>query len=551
MLWFWLVLVVGAVAWLVHRRGIPRLVWPDDDTAAIVETTSASPLPVQDPERRSSDKTLLAAFRSDEYQVAPDAELEDRRVIERALQLLVDHLGASQAILWRPDDEAEGSGMVATAWSPGHGPLPLSEQHRLLVRHSAAEQRSTYNAADPVLQLVAVGVMLGLERGAISVHFREEPTLGRTAITEWLTRHARAVADVYDAVRARANLSTRTSKLYAMVRTAATLQGSRDPMALEGGLARDACVVTGAAWAIIVKWDADRQVGTPSHFGEGAPDFGPRVRARPGSLVGSVCMSGQWRSFSDTRPLQGQEEQLFDDCPVPNEVRSLCIVPLRRSGDEAAIGAMVLGHPRRNGLAHNDASAAKDLGVIAAGALETAWAVREATERARTDQLTGLPNRRAFDEQFARFLGETDRYGGAMALVIADIDFFKRVNDTYGHEVGDRTLRAVGEGLAAERRTTDFVARLGGEEFALLLPQTDLEGAREVAERLRQRVAGLRVQTVAGEVRITSSFGVATYTARSGAGATLFARADRALYAAKHGGRDRVELAASDAPWSG
>ena len=551
MLWFWLVLVVAAVAWLVHRRGIPRLVWPDDATSPIVETTSASALPDLGPERRSSDKTLLAAFRSGEYQVAPDAELEDRRVIERALQLLVDHVGAAQAILWRPDDEVEGSAMVAAAWSPGHGPLPLSDQHQLLVQHSAAEQRSTYNAADPMLQLVAVGVLLGLERGAISVHFREEPTLGRTAITEWLTRHTRAVVDVYDAVRARANLSTRTSKLYAMVRTAATLQGSRDPMALEGTLARDACVVTGAAWAIIVKWDADRQVGTPSHVGEGAPDFGPRVLARPGSLVGSVCVSGQWRSFADTRPLQGQEEQLFDDCPIPKEVRALCIVPLRRGGDEAAIGAMVLGHPRRNGLSHNDASAAKDLGVIAAGALETAWAVREATERARTDQLTGLPNRRAFDEQFARFLGETDRYGGAMALVIADIDFFKQVNDTYGHEAGDRTLRAVGEGLAAERRTTDFVARLGGEEFALLLPQTDLEGAREVAERLRQRVAGLRVQTAAGEVRITSSFGVATYAARSGAGATLFARADRALYAAKHGGRDRVELAAPDAAWSG
>ena len=129
-----------------------------------------------------------------------------------------------------------------------------------------------------------------------------------------------------------------------------------------------------------------------------------------------------------------------------------------------------------------------------------------------------------------------------MALVMVDIDHFKKVNDTYGHEAGDAVLVAVGQLLMAARRTTDFVARLGGEELALLLPQTDASGAAELAERLRAKVEALRVRTAVGEVRVTASFGVAMYQARSGASGRVYERADRALYAAKNGGRNRVEL---------
>ncbi|MBX3172866.1 MAG: GGDEF domain-containing protein [Gemmatimonadaceae bacterium] len=543
MLWIGLIVVVAAGAWLLRRRGVPRLVWPGDDSQPIVERSSVPPLPMASEEQRKS-RTLLTAFRSDEFPAPVDAEQEDRRVIERALQLLAEHTGAAQSVLWRPDDEHDGV-LTAVAWSPGAEPPVLHEQHALLVRLSAQEQRSTYNPGGPHLEVVSVGAMLGVERGAVSVHFRELPVDDRTTITEWVTRHGRGIADLYDAVRARSVLATRTNKLRAMVRTATTLQGSRDPMALERGLVRDACTVTGAEWATIVRWNNEERRGELSHSGESAPDFGPRVVAGPSSLVGEVCSSGQLRAFPDARPLHDPDEQVFDHVSLPHMVRSLCIAPLRRGGNEAAIGAILLGHSGRGRLAHNDAHAAADLGVIAAGALETAWAVREATERARTDQLTGLPNRRAFDESFGRIVAETDRYGGAMALVLADIDHFKRVNDTYGHEAGDQVLKAVGAVLTGARRGTDVVVRLGGEELALLLPQTEAQGAAEVAERLREAIEALRVRTSAGEIRVTSSFGVALYEARSGSATTLFERADKALYAAKHGGRNRVELDAS------
>ncbi len=535
MAWFALGLVVVLIAYVATRRGLPLLTprAPDAPGAPDVEP---------DPERRRETRQLLTAFRSGEFAISPDADREDRRVLERAITLLCEHIGADCAVLWRPDEENVGR-LVAAAWAPTRQPPELAESARLLVELSASEQQSTFNAGGDRLTILAVGVMLAEERGALSVHFNDEPTMGRTAITEWTSRHARAIADLYEIVRARALVATRNQKLRAMIRTATTLQGSRDPLALEQMLARDACVVTGAEWAVVVRWDPVQRLGVPTHFGESAPDFGPQPTARQGSIVGEVCRTGAPKAFADARPLLSTRDPVFDGAPLPSGTRSLLVVPLRRSDREAPIGAMVLGHRERGALSMNDGHAANDLGTIAAGALETAWAVQEATERARTDQLTGLPNRRHFDEIFARILGETDRYGGRSALVLVDVDHFKKVNDTYGHEAGDAVLIAVGRALNEERRTTDFVARLGGEELAMLLPQTDEVGALEVAERLRRRIESLTVTTAAGPVRVTASFGVALYAARAGAGARLFERADKALYAAKHAGRNRVELA--------
>ncbi len=498
--------------------------------------------------RALQEQTLLAAFRSDEYAVPADASKEDQRVLQRALQLLADHVGAYEAVLWQPFEEDDGH-LLAVAWSRGAEPPALPESDRLLVELSADGQRATFNPTGP-LQLLSTGVRAGDHRGAVSVHYRETPTMDRTTATEWLRRHAREIAALHEVVRTRATLAQRTNKLRAMIRTATTLQGSRDPMALEQLLGRDACVVTGAAWAIVVRWYPDLQKGVPTLIGHGAPEFGTGFVARQGSLVGEVCRTGNPKVLSDARILVSSREPVFTDVPLPSGTRSLVIVPLRRSEKEQPLGALVLGHPERNALSQNDARGAIDLGTIAAGALETAWAVQDETKRALTDQLTGLPNRRAFEAEFQRMISETDRYGGSSALVIADVDHFKSVNDTYGHEVGDTVLQSVGSALSAARRATDHVMRLGGEELALLLPQTDQQGAMEVAERCRRALESMVVRTPAGDVRVTASFGVAMYVARSNAGDRLYERADKALYAAKRGGRNRVELSPAEGAWS-
>jgi len=175
----------------------------------------------------------------------------------------------------------------------------------------------------------------------------------------------------------------------------------------------------------------------------------------------------------------------------------------------------------------------------------TREANRKLEDIARHDGLTGIANFRHFAETLAAEWNRAARSGTMLALVMADIDFFKVLNDTYGHQIGDDCLRKVAHVLAdAMRRQSDLAARYGGEEFVVLLPETDLEGAAGVAERLRKRVEGLGLAHVGSPNEIvTASFGVAVSLPGNGASPdALIAAADLALYEAKHSGRNRVEV---------
>jgi len=174
--------------------------------------------------------------------------------------------------------------------------------------------------------------------------------------------------------------------------------------------------------------------------------------------------------------------------------------------------------------------------------------VLRAREEARVDALTGLANRRAFDLALTTCLGEAHPGARGPCLLMVDIDHFKRINDTYGHLFGDRVLGAIGQALKANVKGKDTAARYGGEEFAVLLPETPLEGAAGLAEALRAAIAAGRVKRHdSGETvgNITVSIGVTAY--RAGESATDFIeRADRALYATKTLGRNRVSVADCD-----
>jgi diguanylate cyclase (GGDEF)-like protein len=170
----------------------------------------------------------------------------------------------------------------------------------------------------------------------------------------------------------------------------------------------------------------------------------------------------------------------------------------------------------------------------------------ELSTLAATDSLTDLPNKRAFLQALARDLARADREAKPISLVMLDVDFFKRFNDTHGHQTGDDVLRLVGSVLKAAVRTGDVPARYGGEEFAIILPCTDAAGASIVAERIRAMLEGASIRGPAGSLRVTASLGVATLVGpgcQTG-GEELVARADAALYEAKHAGRNRVRAAA-------
>jgi diguanylate cyclase (GGDEF)-like protein len=157
--------------------------------------------------------------------------------------------------------------------------------------------------------------------------------------------------------------------------------------------------------------------------------------------------------------------------------------------------------------------------------------------QALTDALTGCFNRRAFDLQLERDLNLATRTRQSVALIMLDIDHFKRVNDTHGHDAGDAALRFLAEVLRAELRSVDTAARYGGEEFAIILPQADLDGALLVSERLRARLERTDVPIVG---HITASFGLAAFPQHASTPAQLVTLADQALYEAKSAGRNRI-----------
>lgn len=167
-------------------------------------------------------------------------------------------------------------------------------------------------------------------------------------------------------------------------------------------------------------------------------------------------------------------------------------------------------------------------------------------KEAMTDGLTGLLNRKAFDKQMLNCIGECEASKTPLVLMLLDIDFFKKFNDTYGHQVGDQVLRLVARTLTDNVKGRDFAARYGGEEFAIILPDTPMSAGLRVAEVLRKSVESKEVINKASNEnmgRITLSIGIAEYTPGEEI-AALIERADKALYDAKRAGRNRVVEAA-------
>jgi len=157
-----------------------------------------------------------------------------------------------------------------------------------------------------------------------------------------------------------------------------------------------------------------------------------------------------------------------------------------------------------------------------------------------TDELTGLFNKRAYAKLSQREMAKSQRYGHPFAILMADADTLKPVNDEHGHDTGDKLIRTIAETIRLNLRETDILARYGGDEFAVFLPETTPEQAREIAERIREATSAIRFMVQKKQVPITISIGMACYPQDSSSTDDILDRADRALYVSKQEGRDRV-----------
>lgn len=274
----------------------------------------------------------------------------------------------------------------------------------------------------------------------------------------------------------------------------------------------------------------------------------PASLAVPGSLV-SMCMSerlalpagGVTRGTSVA--LRAPDDPWTRTSGTP--ARAIPVLPDPERGDLPALGALCLAGGPPGCLADDVVAVILPVAEAAGAALAKLEQLRAAELAATTDPLTELPNRGAFASQLAERITSARVGGAGLALLMLDVDHFKRVNDTFGHPAGDAVLRAVAATLQDGVRRDDLAARWGGEEFAVILSGVPIETALVLADRLRSTIAGVAmpVTTADGPLHVTVSVGVATFGPMAATPDELVAAADRALYDAKQTGRNRVVAA--------
>lgn len=274
-----------------------------------------------------------------------------------------------------------------------------------------------------------------------------------------------------------------------------------------------------------------------------------RAAVRNGEVAGSEerAQAGNVRSFED---VLGRAEQQAMERRAPAEAtvegRSALVLPLRPPEEDSRLLGLFSVARSDRPFTSGERDLFKYLAGQAAVAAENVELHELVHRQALTDDLTGLFNHRHFQEVIAKAVEQARRFDQPVGLIMLDLDHFKEINDSYGHQQGDVVLREVARVLRDSCREIDEPARYGGEEMAVALLQTDLEGAYHLAERIRVAIAGLEIVRLdgTGAMRVTASVGVAALPETAEDKDDLVAAADGALYRAKAQGRNRTELAA-------
>ena len=485
-----------------------------------------------------------SALRRDERRKFEADEVDHYRdLLALLLADFRDVAGAEEAVFWHWN--AERDALEPADWST-ESPTPAYfdvAEWGSLVQWSAETGVIQTVGHDDVVMVGAVCVMQSeTTLGVLSLTRRAGLTLSRLALKEWMPRMAAQLAAFHDLVGVRLMYGRHMRQSQALLDAVQRLQGDKSGEGLARALCETAVDVSGARGAALIRWYVESESGEIHYATSGTglsvvAGSSGSVALDPSSIVAEACRGGTVVVLEDTRGV-ASGPALYGPARAIREPGSVAILPLLKDG--RVLGALVIEADAPGGLTLEEARPLTVLGAVVAGSLELAWSFQEVDRRARTDALTGLYNRMHFGEQLQRTLGEADRFNQPVSLVLVDVDHFKMVNDTWGHEAGDAVLKHVARILQEGVRSVDVCVRYGGEEIAMLLAQTDSGRAVEVAERLRARIAATVVRHAGAEIAVTASFGVATYPATVKVRDQLFPEADKALYSAKHDGRNCV-----------
>jgi len=496
--------------------------------------------------RLALPRATVSTLRQDIQAMLEDADIEaDLETLDAYLTDVRDAVGADEAVFWRWSEAQDR--LTPGAWSTHGATRPSFFDMQAwggLVKW-AAEARVIHFDADArvaVTRLAAAPVEHeGRLLGVLSVARAEGLERGREFLKAWLPRYAGQVGRLVSLFEVRREYGRYMRQSHALLSAAQRVQGHKSQEALCRTICETALQVSSATEAALIRWRADESRGwvhfaTPGFNAKAQPPFPLSDEA----LGVRACTSGTTLLIGEADIMTGRQSVFVEgDNAWPRG--TIGFVPLKL--EERVIGSIVIASPTSDSIPREEAHNVALLGALAASSLEMVWEIEEVSRRARTDALTGLPNRRAFNEQLETLLAQADRFGHAVSLIMVDLDHFKTVNDTWGHEAGDIVLRAIAETLQEGVRTVDVCARFGGEEIAILLPQTALVGASELADRLRKAVETRPIHALGNEIKVTVSCGVACYPDGVLTKEALFAAADRALYDAKHAGRNCVKSA--------
>lgn len=333
----------------------------------------------------------------------------------------------------------------------------------------------------------------------------------------------------------------KTSRIVALNEIAVHITSVRSLRELLDEIMRRGLQLTGAQAACIAFYDQEASrfkewvtQGLSDHFVE-------NMSFRPGGLADEAfATTGTVGTYilSNDRP---ETKHKLSRLTHEEGIQSFICLPL--TSHASRLGVVYFYRKDRDFFLPDEIEILNTFSHLAAGAIENARLHEQTQDLAVTDKLTGLRNRRLFDERLAEEIQRAARYAKPLSLLLLDLDDFKRTNDTYGHMAGDSVLRLLGQLLAGLLRQVDLAARYGGEEFAVILPETDFVGTRLVAERIRQAASKIVVPISAGrEVRVTVSVGVACFPLCGDTAERLVEHADQALYTAKQEGKNRVCL---------
>ncbi len=470
----------------------------------------------------------------------------ESEIIERYLQDIRDALGADDVVLWRHGEREELMTVASASGSTSADDFRTTPPADSLA-HWALQQgmvASNYDTDEAFLVATPIGPD-GREHGVIALYAADRRAISCERARTYLPRFGKRLAMLLDLVHHGREAHRYHDKSEVLARAAEDIQASVDLSTLGRAICAAARKISGAPRAAFVVWDAADREGNDEEGGSGRiMTVSPGHPMSPGfaishdSFVGAACREKQ--RFTIRESYRMSDFPIFGPYEPTRRIGSIAIVPLLRDG--RSLGAIAVEADEESQLTSVEGSLLRLLSSVASVGVESVRQLEEVTARAATDELTGLPNRRMFDERLARHLAECDRHEQVLSLVLCDVDHFKLVNDEHGHRAGDLVLAAIARALVRAIRNIDICARYGGEELAILLPQTSTERAYDVAERLRRTVAELRVLVDGEPITVTASFGVACYPESGGGREALFLNADRALYAAKNAGRNNVKV---------